>query len=407
MKKRQTQSSATGHRARAIAGVLIISAAGVIAGLYAVHVRARSRLDVAFYGLSPAIVDALTTAIEDEYAESASATFTAIPDSAPLTPRSVKKYDLLFMWNGAVAENCAAHAQPFPRHLFHLVPAALRERSDASTLLPLLLDHCELDYHKEAESAHGIAPPETLATFLTSLYDAAAVYDHPLLIAGNDDAHLLDFISVLVEAIVGADGYRTLVQAVKATPKFETVSVVPLTTDAAGTPVTLMTVLSLLELFQEQNILYPQWYDVSLADVETFLREHALYAAVMPLSYHRTLPLRTIYTYQTVRFPVSTPEVRHAVIAPELVMIKYDTQPRSDALAEKLLSADTQESLSQSTQLVPVATRAGAYDTISDDVRFFVASSTDGGAPSLFTAFPHRESAHACAEAIRIFLGKK
>jgi hypothetical protein len=391
--------------------VFISSAAVIICVIFVFKIitdRNRKILDVAYYRLPPVVTDALTEQIKKSY--SGKIYFKIFSGNEQLKQKKVRKYDLFFTWNGAQAEAFAAKSVDLPSSLYDLIPDSERSLGIASgknRMLPLLYDHYEISFLKEtAGKTEGI--PEDWDSFEKYLQKNTGGTRMPLFAAGADDRTLLAFTGALAEAIAGVQSYKRLVQFAGEGESPDIIMDESLETSNDGkTSVTLRTILNLIVSWQKSGIMHQTWFNGSETDTSSFMKDKNAAAVFMPLSEHRTLPLRTVYPYETSHFPVASAVPDHALIAPAVVLISYTKNPLFTDTIKFLISVQSQEALSNLTQLAPASSRAGAYDKQADDVRFWAAAYSGGPVPDLMNAaFTSDAEAYKFAAYIRKYLGK-
>ena len=405
--KRQSAKRLSRKRRALIATALalVATAAGVF-GI--VRYSDDRRLDVAYYGISENIVEAIGETFENPANAMLQKNFSRVR-TVQLTERDIrdtkriaKTYDLLFMWNGALAANASEQAVPIRESVYDLFPASVRHAGKVDStykMLPLLLDHYELACYRTYRNDAALTLPETFADFESYLQIVKSYADHPLICAGKTDATLIAFVSALTESLVGSEGYAALVKAAANANGLSDLLDVPL-----GNGISLSSVFETIKQWQRERLIHPQWYTVKEKDIENYMEEHRLGTIFMPLSEHREKPLILIKYYDAVQFPKGD-GTRHALIAPTLVGMAFRNDRTQLAVLEGLAHTDVQTLLSQRTKLAPASSRAEAHDVQADDVRFWAASCDDGPAAELgAAAFTSQEKISAFAEEIRTYM---
>ena len=366
-------------------------------------------LDVAYYRLPVTVTDSLSSQIKKSY--SGKIRFKVLPADTGLSQNKALRYDLLFTWNGVRADILAEKAVVLPSLLYAQIPSSERKLgivNGKERMLPLLYDHYEVSFLKETAKKSG-AVPEDWNTFMRYLHtDTSGTYVIPFFAAGADNRSLLAFVGALADALTGSDGYGHLTALVKDTASLDSVIDEPFGTLSDGkTAVNLRYVLDLIASWQKAGIMHKTWFNGSGADAASFMKDTITSAVFMPLSEHRTFPLRTVYPYESSHFPINANITNHALIAPAIVLISYSKNPLFTETIGSLISVQTQEELSNVTQLAPASSRAGAYDKEADDVRFWAAAYRGGPVPDLLNAaFESDTKAAVFAEEIRKYLEK-
>ena len=390
----------------AVIFIPIVIAAACIFGI--ARYNDRRRLDVAYYGVAENTVKAIGAALESpdnvllQKNYSRLQTVHLAENDTRNIKRIAKKYDVLFMWNGALAAVFAQKAVPIPENVYNLFPASVRNAGKVNTaykILPLLLDHYELACYRTYRNDAALALPETFADFESYLQVVKNYADYPLICAGKTDATLTAFISALTESLAGSEGYAVLVKAAENANALSDLLDMPLSNG-----ISLSSVLGTIKRWQREGLIHPRWYNVTEKDIENYMEEHRLGAIFMSLSEHRQKPLILIKYYDAVQFPKGD-STRHALIAPAVVGMAFRDNASQVSLLEYLAHTDVQTLLSQHTKLAPASGRAEAHDVQADDVRFWAASCTDGPVAELGrAAFTSQAKIGAFAQEIRTYM---
>ena len=385
--------------------VLLITTVGIFGIIRYSDTR---RLDVAYYGVSESIAVAINSVLESLDNTTVQKKYSRLrivqlaESDIRNTKRIAKKYDLLFMWNGANAANVAEKAVALPESVYNLFPASVRHTGKVNNvpkMLPLLLDHYELACYRTHRNSAGLTLPETFDEFKSYLHTIKSYADYPLICAGKTDATLTAFISAFTESLAGSKGYATLVKAAARADHLSDVLYVPL-----GKNISLASILNIIKQWQHDGLIHPQWYNITEKDIESYMEEHRLGAIFMPLSEHRLKPLILIKYYDAVQFPKGD-AANHALIAPVLVGMAFRNDTAQLAVLEHLAHTDVQTLLSQQSKLTPVSARAEAHDVQADNVRFWAASCTEGPVPELGqAAFASPVKTAVFAEEIRAYM---
>ncbi|UTC81733.1 PcfB family protein [Treponema denticola] len=385
--------------------VLIAAAAGIFG---VVRYNDNRRLDVAYYGISESITNAIGGVLESPDNEILKKNYSQIR-TVRLTEKDIrdikriaKKYDLLFTLNGRFASDAAQKSVPIPESVYNLFPASVRKAGKVNNtykMLPLLLDHYELACYRTYRNEAALALPETFAGLESYLQTIKAYADYPLICAGKTDATLTAFVSAITESLAGSEGYTDLIKAAASTNGLSGLLNVPL-----GNGISFSSVLGTIKRWQHEGLIHPHWYNVTEKDIENYMEEHRLGAIFMPLSEHRVKPLILIKYYDAVQFPQGN-AARHALIAPAIVGMAFKNNASQISMLEQLAHTDVQTLLSQNTKLAPASSRAEAHDVQADDVRFWAASCTDGPIQELGqAAFATQAQIAALAEEIRTYM---
>ena len=405
--QRQTVNRLSGKQRTLIAAVLVLLTTAVSA-FTIVHYTAGRQLNIAYYGISESIINTINSIIENfdnaapqkKYPHMRIVRLTE--SDIQNTKRIAKKYDLLFIWNGAVAADLAEKAVSLPEKVYNLFPESVRNAgkvNNAYKMLPLLFDHYELACYRTYRNKAGLALPETFGEFESYLHTIKSYADYPLICAGNTDATLLAFVSACTESLAGSEAYSKLIKAAANANGLSDVLDEPL-----GNGISLSSILNIIKHWQHERLIHPRWYNVTEEDIENYMEQHQLGTIFMPLSEHRVKPLILIKYYDAVQFPKGA-DTPHALIAPVLVGMAFRNNASQSAVLEHFAHTDIQSALSKHLKLAPASSRAEAHDIQADDVRFWAASCTNGPVQELgAAAFVSQGKTAAFAEGIRTYM---
>ena len=151
-------------------------------------------------------------------------------------------------------------------------------------------------------------------------------------------------------------------------------------------------VLEMLKIWPKEEIVHPQWAIANRIDFEVFTSDSQIACFYTNLSEHRKLKYETVSKFTVGRMPVVNENAAHCLIAPSVNCVLISDNSNARNFLRKLLSSETQTHLSDKTMLAPVSYSAEAYDSLSDDVRFWAASCEGGVEPDLFYAVFQRNS---------------
>ncbi len=386
-------------------GIIVVAAcfvAGLVLGISLGLANRKNR--IAIYGLPKNVSEKI-----QEYVGSSGEKFdvTVIDGGSGFSVAESKKYDAVFMWNGVLAESLAKAAVDIPAQAYSKMPQAVRRSGlvdGKSRMLPILYDHVPLFFCKDASTYNDFSGPETLADLETDMETDRGNFSFPMLVAGAEDEDFYGFLSMAVESVLGADGYKALVKNVSEKKDFRAVLDDVLVNTPDGASLSLRSVLEKIFDWQSRGLLQRQWYLVGRTDLFNLMQYRSFYVSAMPLDYYRNLPRMVGYNYSAYRFPVENPEMDHGLVAHEIVMIPRSNKKSLRNLEDYLVSLDVQEQLSNVTTFAPVHSQSGAYDSISDDARFYAASTKWGPLPQIDrAAFTSKEDAEKFAKDAREF----
>lgn len=381
--------------------ILPILLFGIIFVIFAV--RDFIRLDVAFYDIDKFSENAITSFIKENFSKNAR--FSVLTDKEAKNPARVsRQYDFVFCSHGLFSERVSTNAQTFPESFFELIPTSSRLRCKNKKQIPVLLNHYEFVYLKSALRDANRAVPETADEFDDFLSFAKGKFSSPIFLAGNDDAILLSFIGALVESEAGSEAYEKFISLIKENSAFEKMYQTPFA-KKNGNAISLETILFKIDTWQKNGFLIPDWISADKYDVERFMYDKFTGAVFMSLDMHRFLLQRIVDEFSEMHFPFRNSADTHAIIAPPLMMIQTAKREKFLPLAKKFLLPDSQEYLSNMSQLAPAALQGTATDKQADDIRFWAASLPAGpfSGPDK-EAFLTKSDAKIFANAIREYL---
>ena len=397
----------SGKRQVFIAAVLALLVAAV--GIFGiVHYNNSRCLDVAYYGVPESIANTINdmleksddTAPQKKYSRMRAVRLTE--NDIRNTKHIAKKYDILFMWDGALSKNLAQNAVSISDSIYNLFPTSVRKIGKVNNvykILPLLFDHYELACYRTYRNNAKLVLPETFGEFEAYLYTIKNYADYPLICAGKTDSTLTAFVSAFTESLAGIEGYTNLIEAAASADSLSDVLDVPL-----GNGVSLSSILGMIKQWQHKGLIHPQWYNVTEKDIENYMEEHRLGSIFMPLSEHRVKPLVLIKYYDAIRFPTGD-LTQHSLMAPALIGMAFRNDRSQIALLEHFVHTDVQTLLSQRSKLAPASGRAEAHDIQADDVRFWAAACTNEPVQELgAAAFASQSKRAAFAEEIRAYM---
>lgn len=298
-----------------------------------------------------------------------------------------------------------------PRENFELLPSSVREVGrvgGTEKLLPVALDHVEVLYRYGSFAERGALVDgriRSLEELEAVARDLAEPGFFPIVVAGGEDAPLLDFVSVLTLSLGGVDAYRGLLEDVGQRGVAEDGALFE--GDLAG-GLRLSDVAERLRAWRQSGILHPQWTQLGGDDVFAFAEAQRTAAVVMRLSEHRSWPVYALRRWRSSPFPYENPRAAGTgLVAPVYVAaVPADAPWREEALTmvPRFVEEEFQSDVVQAWRLAPTNSTAEALDRESAEVRLWAAASRDI-LPSLADALPP-ETAAALAEAVRGRVGR-
>ena len=349
---------------------------------------------IAFYGLPEDKCELLKKYIPQE--ENINLEFDVIPDNAFDLAVVKQKYDMLLTWKGEITESLSGVAEEIPDAVFAVMPSALRDKEKKCA--SILLDHCEFSYNTDVFKKTGIENlPSSFNSFMDYLNSAKNVVFSPFFCNGAEDRILIDFVGSLVMANGGLNAYQKLLAEMK---KVETLEEI-IDVDLGGNGFTMRQVLDMLKQWPKQGFTHPAWYNGRGNDLLYFAEDGQLGVFFTLLSEHRKIPYNVIKNYETFLVPPNFDGSNYGLIAPAISCMLLSDNSHCKRYITNFFIEETQEELSNVTNLAPVHARVQAYDRQADDVRFWAASCKGGAVPDLYYGVYQRkteELAKMCTE---------
>jgi ABC-type glycerol-3-phosphate transport system substrate-binding protein len=358
---------------------------------------------IAYYGL-PDNVRGAITALADDPALSGKTKFGIIvlDPAKPLGEQIGKKprIDVLFAYDGAAAADIASKALTPSEQIRALMAPAIQQTGKvrATTYgMPLLLDHFEVAYNTALFGKAGFGEPKRLDELVAAARKTARKGMWPVVCAGANDADLLMLVGALSESRYGAESRAGIVRDLREKGSFE----------AALGNKALKGTLDELIAWRKDGLLHPEWFRMQTKDVIAFMENEYAGIVFMPLSTHRTIPLKTIAKFASIPFPPIAVGVPREITAPVIIGI-LPSYKKPDARAAdflyRLARAEGQTIISAETGLAPVNSTAEAQDIQASDVRLWAAASGRPVPDPVTDAFADPAKVTATARSIRSYI---
>lgn len=366
--------------------VIIVLAVCVVAGGITTIVstvkrkNAEKTVRIAFYGLSEEYVSILKEKIPVE--DKIILKMDVLSEGAIDLAAVKEKYDMLFTWKGEVTDALEASSEDIPAKIVECMPSSLRNKK----CVPILLDHCELDYSKDVVSKTTENIPSSLPTFLNYLNQAKNHVFSPFFCAGADDRILTAFVGSLLESMGGIKAYKNFITELKNGTDFEEL----LDKDLGSPNVTLRSVLDMLKSWPKEGLTHPAWFNGQNNDLIYFADDNHVGVFFTYLKDHRNIQYQTISKYESFVVPPASSTIEYGIIAPAISCMLLTNNSNCKRYLAEFFTEDSQAELSNLTKLAPVHSRAQAYDRQADDVRFWAASCPGGALPDIYLAVYQR-----------------
>ncbi|TAH55002.1 MAG: hypothetical protein EWM51_04435 [Treponema sp.] len=400
--KKDTRSD--GQPARKLAIILVLTAIPVLVGLVIAGVlisRALYKPVIGFLDVPESVREAIEeTAIIESKINNTAWKFLIIDPSINLSElnKVIKKTDILITKAGARAEALTTIQIP-DQKLLSVMPTAIRKAANSGNRqygMPILLDHFELAWDRSNPVSSSFSPYSTLEQLEKLALSRTPKTTWPFLCAGGDDESLLSFIGALTESLGGEKSWESARLDAKNTSPADLVR-----------KESFLNVMEILLRWRREGLLHPEWFRMTLNDVESFMKTNSAPFVFMSLSNHRKISQRTVEKYDSVLIPAFTANTPRSLTAPAVLLLstgKKREREESILLKSMLLNETTQTRLSEMTGLAPVNSTTAAPDRQANEARLWAAAS-ERPLPSFYTAlYPYPADAALLAKNIREFL---
>ena len=368
-----------------IFSIIVIVSVIVISSVTILSIRKKiddKTVKIAFYGLS----QDLCQAIQQEFLEDEriSAKYDLLAAGNVDLGNITNKYDMIFAWNGEVTQSLSKSAERITSKVFENIPISLRNEY----CIPILLDHFELAFNTDLIEKTQVNPLESFQSFTDFLQESKKYVFSPFFTYGIDEKMLLALTGSFVEALGGLESYKNLIDLMKTYENIEDFCNIGLNEDG----LCYADVLNMLKVWPKEEIIHPQWTVANRIDLEVFASDNQIACFYTNLSEHRKMKYETVSKFSVAKMPVVNEDVAHCLIAPSVNCVLISNNSNAKNFLKKLLTVEVQTRLSDKSMLAPVCYRAESYDSLADDVRFWVASCEGGVEPDLFNAVFQRDN---------------
>lgn len=368
-----------------IFSIIVIVSVIVISSVTILSIRKKiddRTVKIAFYGLS----QDLCQAIQQEFLEDEriSAKYDLLAAGNVDLGNITNKYDMIFAWNGEVTQSLSKSAERITSKVFENIPISLRNEY----CIPILLDHFELAFNTDLIEKTQVNPLESFQSFTDFLQESKKYVFSPFFTYGIDEKMLLALTGSFVEALGGLESYKNLIDLMKTYENIEDFCNIGLNEDG----LCYADVLNMLKVWPKEEIIHPQWTVANRIDLEVFASDNQIACFYTNLSEHRKMKYETVSKFSVAKMPVVNEDVAHCLIAPSVNCVLISNNSNAKNFLKKLLTVEVQTRLSDKSMLAPVCYRAESYDSLADDVRFWVASCEGGVEPDLFNAVFQRDN---------------
>lgn len=342
------------------------------------HIQSK-KLNVALFNIEQEIALPIQQKIQEKYLEinpKGKINFVVLEENPINTKKISKKYDLFISWDGLVINKLKEYSKDIPITAQNKIIKTI----NAKKSLPLLINHWELNYHKDTRLSNQLDFPGDFIqykAYLEQIKDSVFV---PFFMAGKDDDTLLAYISVVAEAMYANEGYTELINAINNANSFkELIS----KEDTASNIIKTILGDSSLDV---KNKITPESFIVGgQKDIQAFTEDNQIGVLFTSLLNHRKMDMRLMERYESERMSVLWTGLEHSLIAPCVTIMNFGNKKLGDIL-EYLVQNDVQSFLSDESKLAPTNIQTMAFDAQADDVRYLAAIAPKGPVPDIANA---------------------
>lgn len=374
---------------------IIVSVAALVVFLIALFIAvigiSSHRPTAAFYGISGADQEKIEKVLQ---ATSAKKKGRFLPFNIVTLDTSVslenalkkQKADIVFVRRGKNSDFAAKLAEKkrtvFGAEILEGMTTSVKQTAFVSNgkvaAVPILIDNYELDVHSEKFQASGIKNLSTLEDLEKLAWITKSSTPAPIVFPGGDDDFLINIFGALVEAVSGKSAYiegkekiARLINSGKANYNSYLETLKELASEGNAYAETC----KLLKNWTQKEILPRNIYQISVRDMKIFMQSEIVAAAFQTLSEHRTFERPVISKYTSIYIPAAE-NIERSFVSPVIFGISLSKDKIARNAIEKLAD-EFQSQLCFSTGLAPVQATCSVPDVQSDDVRYWVAASSE------------------------------
>lgn len=407
--------------------IIMISAAAAVAVAIAISaamtVRAGNTRTIGFYGIAENQVAAIRSILEksnENLDKSVKLNFRNL-DTGKRAEYQAKNVDLLFIPAGRGADNVSAMAgkKNNSRNFFD---ASIIKNSSISaanfamtrkgagkntiTQVPVLFDGYEILLSIQSISETQMKMLETWVDLESFAENSKKFTPYPIVFAGGDDDSLLGVLSVLVESFEGREAYEALVEKIASYDG----TMKDLVEELSDNNQALEESLSRIIRWNRKEIFSTDMLKLGNDEARNLIENFRSAVTIMSLSQHRLITMSSVKNFTTIPIHTNessfyTPSIRplnqRSLVAPATCMISMTADERTKKLAESMTTIDGQEILCHETGLSPLLANCRIPDIQSDDIRFWIAATSQPVVPIYEGAFSDKARKAEFASAIR------
>lgn len=327
-------------------------------------------------------------------------------------PKLNKRVQVLIAYNDATTQELTKKALNIPKNIKERYPNSIKKSiyyTDRNQMViqPVLLDQFEAVVLRNAINRSEIQLPEKFSQIGNFGRASKWYYPLPITISGAEDINLNSFVTVMINAYGGKDGYKNVVNQLKEISKNTEDYTEFLDCKIGGDAdenLTIRDLLNIIRQWQAENYIDAQWYERNSKNTSKFIDSAVTAMMFMNVSEHRTKPFPNIRYYNQIEIPVET-ATSSVSVQPAIVAMTFKNNEKTKAIQNRLSQTQNQEALSESTKFAPTILAGEAYDSLTTNARFIAASTEGGPVPDLATMALKTESErHAFSEMLRNYL---
>ena len=229
---------------------------------------------------------------------------------------------------------------------------------------------------------------------------------YPIIFAGGDDDCLLGVLSILVESFEGREAYEAMVEKIASYDG----TMKDLVEELASGNQALEESLSRILRWNRKEIFSTDMLRLGNDEARNLIENFRSAVIIMSLSQHRLIAMNSVQKFTTL--PIHTnessfyvPSIRplnqRSLVTPATVMISMTADERTKKLAESMTTISAQEILCHETGLSPLLANCRIPDIQSDDIRFWIAATSQPVVPIYDGAFSDSSRKAEFAAAVR------
>lgn len=377
---------------RVFIGVICVTLTLFVTVLIA-KIRLTKKVNVGFYGISSSVQEKFIAELEkitDKNGKPFRYKYISLDTSVPAVNMLSNNVDLLIMYKGKNTyevineinkEKLALDSSILEGTTTNAASNAVFLNSAKVNAVPLLMDNVEILLNTKDLKKQNDPLFMSIGDLEKYMYSLVGKSQFPLVFAGSDNNMLINVVTAFNEVYCG----KTETEQVQ--------SVIADYKDSDYAPLfnrvdfPFKEGVRFLSKLTNDNVLPRNVYHMTSADVEFFMEDEIASIVITTLGEHRELSSKALTHYVSVPqytnqrlsfFPSRRSNDERCCIANTICEIPLSGKKHVKYIAKKLISVETQESLSYSTGLAPVLARCHTPDLQADDARFWIAS---GNAP--------------------------